>query len=118
VHEVGDLREDLVVFGRRRPALALQGVIDSLHADQAVLEHERVDAVVGTRPGGLGSPGQQKHVVPEDLALRGKACVGQIGEELREGFPDAILTPLRASGRDHYRVISEVGDDLINVRGA
>jgi hypothetical protein len=40
----------------RLSALALQGVVHGLHADLAVAEHERIDAIVGAGLAGIGGP--------------------------------------------------------------
>jgi 2-polyprenyl-6-methoxyphenol hydroxylase-like FAD-dependent oxidoreductase len=99
-----------------RLGLGLQGVVDRLRVNQAVSEHERIDAVVGASLGCISRPLHHEHVVGEDLPRLVPGRVGQVGQHPCEGFPDAVLAVFHASGRDHYGVIGEIGSDPVDVR--
>src|SRR6266545_4869757 len=61
-------------------ALALQRVADRLHPDQAVAEHEGVDAVLDKSLGRVSGPLQEEHVVLVHLRLQVPGRVRHIGE--------------------------------------
>src|SRR5258708_5884354 len=101
-----------------RSALGLQGVVDGLRLDHAVTEDERIDAIVGTGLGGIGSPFQQEHVAGVGLSLYVPGRVWQVGEQLPKGLPDSVLAASGTRGADHHGVIGVICDDLIKVRGS
>jgi hypothetical protein len=91
--------------------------VHGLHVDLAVAEDERIDAVVGAGPAGIGGPLEEKHVIRPGLVLDVPGRLGQVGEQLRERCPDTVLAAAHARGRDHDGVIGEIGDDFIDVCG-
>src|SRR5262249_34675973 len=95
--------------------LVLQRVADGLHPDEAVAEHEGVDAVFDLGPGRVGGPLQEEDVALVGLSRQLPLRVQHVGEQLREPRPHAVLTALDPGGCDEDRVIGVVGDDLVQV---
>src|SRR3954466_11366125 len=92
--------------GRRAGLLAgLKRVADGLRADQAVAEHERVDAVLGVRLLRLRVPLDEQHVTLEDLRRDVPLGVQQVGEQLLERLAHAVLAVEGPVGRDEHRVV-------------
>src|SRR6202044_817460 len=91
------------------------GVADRLHPDQAVAEHEGVDAVIDPGRPGVRGPLKEEHVAFEDQRLQVPGRVRHIGKQLSERLPDAVLAALDASRRDKHSVVGVVGDDSIQV---
>jgi hypothetical protein len=95
----------------------LQRVADRLHPDEAVAEHEGVDAVLHAGRGGVRGPFQEQDVALVDLGLQIPGRVRDVREQLGERRPDALLTTQDAGRADEDGVVGVVGDDFIQVTG-
>src|ERR687897_3430121 len=96
----------------------LHGVADGLDPDEAVAEHEGVDAVLDTVAAALGAPLQEQDVVLEDGGLDVPGRLGHLAEELGERLADGVLAALHAGRGDEDGVVAVVGDDLVQVLGS
>ena len=71
--------------------LVLQRVAERLHPDEAVTEHEGVDAVLDPGLGGVRGPFQEQDVALVDQRLQIPRRVRDVGEQSGERRPDALL---------------------------
>jgi hypothetical protein len=94
-----------------------QRVADSLRADQAITEEERVDSVLDPMRPGISSPFQEEDVALVDGGLDRPLGVWQFVEEPGEGLPYALLPTLNAARGDEDGVFRIVGDDLLQIPG-